>query len=609
MSLWQLDCTKKMAKELPKRSEVKIEDTWNLADMYANTDEWEKAVSDINGKIEEIKKFEGHVGENGESLKNVLDLFMDIIKNLYLVYNYAERLWDEDQANQQHHAMSSRMVTLNAVLAEATSFITPEILEISDDNLEKFFKETEGLELYREYIREIDRVKKHQLSKELEKVMAMTSQMRGTPEEVREIFDNAELVFPEIEDENGEKTRLTHGRYIRFMESSDRRVRKDAYEAMYNTYKSFENTYAAIYNGQCVQQNFVAKMRKYENTLEAAVDSNNVPSAVYRNLIESVNNNLDKLHRYVALRKRIMGLDELRMYDVYTPIVPGIAKEYTYEQAKEMTLEALKPMGEEYLARVRRAYAERWIDVYENQGKRSGAYSAGSFGCHPYMLMNFSGNLDSVFTLIHEMGHSMHTMYSCENQPFVYSDYVIFAAEVASTVNEVLLLKYLLKTTEDKNEKIYLLNHFLDMFKGTMFRQTQFAEFELRSNEIIENGGNLTAENLYELYKEINTKYYGPDMAEDELIGYEWSRIPHFYYNYYVYQYATSFSAAVAIADDILKQGESAVERYKKFLSGGCSKPPVELLVGVGVDMTSTEPFDKAAAVMSDVLDEIEGLL
>ena len=598
-----------MARELPERSEVKTEDTWNLADIFADKEEWEKAVACVTEKTAGLREFEGHVGDSGQSLKAVLDLTTDISKNLYLVYEYAQRLWDEDQANQEHHAMAARMETLIADVQEASSFIDPEIIEIDDERLESFYADTEGLELYREYIKETVRVKAHRLSAELEKVLAMTAQMRNTPGEVRQIFDNAELVFPEIEDENGEKVRVTHGRYIRFMESADRRVRREAYEAMYNTYKSFENTYAAVYNGQCVQQNFIAKMRKYDSTLEAAVDCNNVPSDVYRNLVASVHKNLDRLHRYVSLRKRIMGLDELHMYDVYTPIVPGIAKEYTYEQAKEISLEALKPLGEEYLERVRRAYAERWIDVYENRGKRSGAYSAGTYGTHPYMLLNFSGNLDSVFTLVHEMGHSMHTMYSCENQPFVYSDYVIFAAEVASTVNEVLLLKYLLKNTDDRSEKIYLLNHFLDMFKGTFFRQTQFAEFELRSNEIVENGGNLTAENLYELYKEINTKYYGPDMQEDDLIGYEWSRIPHFYYNYYVYQYATSFSAAVAVADDILKEGAPAVERYKRFLSGGCSKPPVELLAGIGVDMTTTEPFDKAAAVMGDVLDEIEKLL
>lgn len=598
-----------MAKELPKRSELELKDTWNLEDLYKSVEEWDSTVNEINEKAEELKKFEGHVGECGETLKKALDLLMDILQKCYLAYNYAERLWDEDQANQEHQAMAARMRTVMAKLQEASAFIDPEIIAIDENKLEEFYKNTEGLELYREHINGIVRVKEHMLSVELEKVIAMTSQMRNTPEDIRSIFDNAELVFPEIEDEDGEKVRITHGRYIKFMESANRDVRKAAYEGMYNTYKSFENTFAAIYNGQAIQQDFMAKMRKYDSTLEAAVDANNVPSSVYHNLIKSVNNNLDKLHRYVALRKKIMGLEELHMYDIYTPIVKGIAKEYTYEQAKEITLEALKPLGEEYLARVREAFDNRWIDVYENQGKRSGAYSAGSYGAHPYMLMNFSGNLDSVFTLVHEMGHSMHTLYSCENQPFVYSDYVIFAAEVASTCNEVLLLKYLLKNTEDKMEKIYLLNHFLDMFKGTMFRQTQFAEFELRSNEIVEQGGNLNAQNLYELYKEINTKYYGPSMEQDDFIGYEWSRIPHFYYNYYVYQYATSFSAAVAVADDILKQGEPAVKRYKQFLSGGCSKPPVELLAGVGVDMTTTEPFDKAAAVMKDVLDEIEELL
>ena len=414
--------------------------------------------------------------------------------------------------------------------------------------------------------------------------------------------------FPAIQDEDGETVRITHGRFISLLESPNRQLRKEVFEKYYGEYKQYLNTFASLYNGQVKKQIFYAKMRKYPSNLSASVDENNVPVTVYRNLIDTVNANLDKMHAYVTLRKKLLKVDTLNMYDIYTPMISGVAKKYSYSQAQDMILKALQPLGEEYVAKVKEGFENRWIDVYENQGKRSGAYSAAVYGVHPYVLMNYNESLDSVFTLIHEMGHSMHSYYSDTTQPYIYSQYKIFVAEVASTCNEVLLLEYLLRQTEDKKERAYLLNHYLDMFKGTLFRQTQFAEFELQSNEIAERGENLNADNLSSLYLELNQKYYGQDMVSNPEIAYEWARIPHFYYNFYVYQYATSFAAAVAIAHNILEQGAPMVEKYIGFLKSGCSAPPVEQLRAVGIDLEKPKPIQSALDVMAHVISELDSL-
>ena len=437
----------------------------------------------------------------------------------------------------------------------------------------------------------------------------MTAEMSPTPADPFAILHNADLVFPEIEDEHGEKVRITHGRYGQFLQSADRRVRKDAFENLYQTYKQFLNTSASLYCGNVKQQVFHAKARKYVSSLECAVDANNVSSSVYHNLIDTVNKNLDKMHQYVSLRKKCLGVGELHMYDIYTPMIADVAKKISFEEAKETVLKALAPLGEEYVAKVKEGFESRWIDVYENEGKRSGAYSAGAYGSHPYVLLNHNDTLDNMFTLAHEMGHAMHSYYSNSSQPYIYSQYKIFVAEVASTCNEVLLMEYLLKNTTDKKERAYLLNHYLDSFKGTVYRQTMFAEYEMLSNKMVEEGESLTAETLNKLYYDLNCKYFGPDMVSDSEIAYEWARIPHFYYNFYVYQYATGFSSAVALAHGILKEGASAVERYKKFLSGGCSASPVELLKIAGVNLETPKPIQEALDVFGEVLDEIEALL
>ena len=598
-----------MAKELPKRSEVDIKDTWNLKDMYESDAAWEQELELIKAMTKPLVAMEGKVAESAKSLYDTLKMNADVSQKLMLAFSYAERLSDEDTSNTDHQAMTAKIFSLYSQIAADTAFVNPEIIELSEEKLEEFYNTLPDLSFYRKQIEEIRRLKEHSLSTEMEKLLAMSSEMAQTPTDTFSLLNNADMTFPEIEDENGENVRITLGRFIRLLESADRNVRKNAFEQFYGTYKKFLNTYASLYNGQVKQLIFYAKARKYESTLVASVDGNNVSPVVYKNLVETVGNNLSKLHRYVALRKRLLGVDELHMYDIYTPMISDVAKKITFEEAKETVLKALAPMGEDYVAKVKEGFDNRWIDVYENQGKRSGAYSAGAYGAHPYVLLNFNGSLDDMFTLIHEMGHAMHSYYSNENQPFIYADYKIFVAEVASTCNEVLLLEYLLKNTTDKKEKLYLLNHYLDMFKGTLFRQTQFAEFEMKTNAMAEAGEGLNSDNLSKLYHEINSRYYGPDMVSDDLIAYEWARVPHFYYDFYVYQYATSFSAAVAIAHDILEGGAPVVEKYKKFLSGGCSMKPVDLLRQVGVDMESPEPIQSALDIMDTVIDEFEALL
>ena len=598
-----------MAKELLKRSEVKEEYTWNLKDMYPSVDAWKEDLKALAGLMEEIASMEGKAAASAENLLFVLERAAAAEQKLDFAFNYAERLFDEDQKNTAHQAMSQKMYALATELSSKTAFIVPEILAVDSQVLEGYLKELPALELYRKQLEEIERTRPHILSAEQEKLVAMTGDMAETAGQVYSIINNADFVFPEITDEQGERMRLSHGNFVPTLESSDRRVRKDAFENYYKVYQQYANTLAALYSGQVKQQMFYAGARHYVSTLEAAVDANNVSPSVYHNLIETVNRNMDKMHRYVRLRKKCLGVDELHMYDVYTPMIPDAAKKISFEEAKETVLKALAPLGEDYVAKVKEGFENRWIDIYENEGKRSGAYSAGAFGTHPYVLLNHNDTLDNMFTLAHEMGHAMHSYYSNAAQPYIYSQYKIFVAEVASTCNEVLLMEYLLKNTEDKKERAYLLNHYLDSFKGTVYRQTMFAEYEMQTNKMAEEGESLTAETLCKVYYDLNSKYYGPDMVSDPEIAYEWARIPHFYYNFYVYQYATGFSSAVAIAHAILKEGAPAVERYKKFLSGGCSKAPVELLKIAGVNLETPAPIQEALDVFGGVLDEMEQLV
>ena len=597
-----------MAKELLKRSEVNPEFTWNLADMYADVAAWEADIAVIREMAAGLEQMEGKVTASAENLLQTLSQMPAMEEKMDLAFNYAARLSDEDAGNTTHQAMVQKLHGVISNISSKLAFIEPEILETSEEVLDTCFAQLPELELYRKQIQEIQRLKPHSLSAEMEKLVAMTGEMSRTASQTFSIFNNADLKFPEVVDENGDTVRITHGRFVGLEESADRRVRKETFEKLYHTYKQYENTLASLYSGQVKQQIFKAKARKYNSTLEAAVNANNVSPKVYENLVATVNDNLDKMHRYVRLRKKMLGVDELHMYDIYTPMIPDAARKISYEEAKETVLKALEPLGEDYIAILKEGFNNRWIDVYENEGKRSGAYSAGSYSTHPYVLLNYNESLDNMFTLAHEMGHAIHSYLSNSTQPYIYSQYKIFVAEVASTCNEILLMEYLLKNTTDVKERAYLLNHYLDSFKGTVYRQTMFAEYEMKTNALAEAGESLTAEVLDKVYHELNCKYYGPDMVSDPEIAVEWARIPHFYYNFYVYQYATGFSSAVAIARNILKEGAPAVAKYKEFLSGGCSQAPVELLKIAGVDLETPKPIQDALDVFGEILDELEKL-
>lgn len=598
-----------MAKELLKRSEVQEEFTWKLSDMYADTAAWEADIQATQTIAEELSGMEGKVTASADNLLTTLEKMAQMSQTLDLAFNYAARLSDQDTTNTTNQAMVQKLYGISAAIDSRLAFIDPEILSTDEAVLDTYFTQCPALELYRKYIAEVQRLKPHCLSTELEKLLAMTSEIRHNPSQIFSMFNNADIQFPELTDENGDTVRITHGRYIGLLESADRRVRKEAFEKLYATYKQFENTLASIYNGQVKQLIFNAKARHYNSTLEAAVNNNNVSPKVYENLVATVNANLDKMHRYVSLRKKLLGVDELHMYDVYTPMIADAARKISYEEAKETILKALAPLGEDYVALIKEGFDNRWIDVYENVGKRSGAYSAGSYSTHPYVLMNYNDSLDNMFTLAHEMGHAIHSYLSNKTQPYIYSHYKIFVAEVASTCNEVLLMQYLLKNTTDPKERAYLLNHYLDSFKGTVYRQTMFAEYEMKTNAMAEAGESLTAAALDKVYYDLNCKYFGDDMISDPEIAVEWARIPHFYYNFYVYQYATGFSSAVAIAQNILKNGAPAVEKYKEFLSGGCSQDPVSLLKIAGVDLESPKPIQDALDVFGEILDEMEKLV
>ena len=597
-----------MAKELPKRSEVNEAFTWKLEDMYASIDAWEADVKKARELTKEISAMAGRITASAENLFTALEKNAALMQIISLTANYSSRLSDQDTKNTDNQALNMRLNVIISDIVSELSFMEPEIIAIDAEVLEGYYKELPALEFYRDYINESLRMKPHRLSAEMEKLIAMTAEMGRTPSSAYSIFNNSDLTFPEMQDENGDTVRITHGRFIGLLESADRRVRKEAFEKLYHTYDQYKNTLASLYSGQIKKQIFNAKVRHYNSTLEAAVDANNVSPKVYENLVATVNQNLDKLHRYVSLRKKYLGVEELHMYDIYTPMLPDFAKKITYEQAKEIVLKALAPLGEDYVNTVKEGFNNRWIDVYENEGKRSGAYSAGAYGTHPYVLLNHNDTLDNMFTLAHEMGHAMHSYLSNEAQPFIYSRYKIFVAEVASTCNEILLMEYLLKNTTDKKERAYLLNHYLDSFKGTVYRQTMFAEYEAETNRMAEAGESLTADVLSKLYHELNSKYYGPDMISDPEIAVEWARIPHFYYNFYVYQYATGFTSAVAIAHNILKNGTPAVEAYKKFLRSGCTQDPVSLLKIAGVNLETPQPIQDALNVLDEILDEMEAL-
>jgi len=555
---------------------------------------------------EKIAAFQGKISKSADSLLQYFRLDDDISVRIQKLYGYASCKGDEDTANTFYQDMRGKAMGAYAAIGSAGAFAVPEIMSISDEALSGFYKEKPDLENYRRNIYLIRRRKEHILSPECEKLLASAAEMADAPDNIGSTLRNAELKFSDVTDREGVSHPLTNGSFVPLLESPDQEFRKKVFSAYYDRLGEYKNTIAATLNGQFKQLIFYSNARRYPTTLEAALDSHEIPTEVYRNLIDAVHANMDKMYRYVKLRKKLLGVDEVHIYDVYTPIVADAAEKISYEQAKETVLKALSVLGEDYTDLLKLGFESRWIDVYENEGKRSGAYSSGNSYPHPYVLLNHKDNLDSMFTLAHEMGHALHSYHSCKYQRVSLSDYVIFVAEVASTCNEVLLMKYLLAHTDNKKQRAYLINHFLDQFKGTVYRQTMFAEFELFMGEMAEKGETLTADMLSEKYYELNRLYFGPDMALDEGIALEWARIPHFFYNYYVFQYATGFSAAVAIANRILSEGEQAVKDYKKFLSGGCSTDPISLLKTAGVDMSTPAPVNDALKLFGELIDELE---
>ncbi len=593
--------------KIRQRHEIPVEDTWKLEDLYVSDEAWEAELATIEEDKAAAASFAGKLGASAADLLAYLTRMEQVNAKAELLANYCMRKADQDTRNATYQAMSGKFMSVIVALGAACSFETPEIMAIDDATLDEFYAAEPGLERYRRYLTDARRMKEHTLSAAEEKLLASAGEVTGAPSDIFGNLNNADMTFPEIEDGEGNKRPLTQGTFIGYMMSEDRVLRKNAYEALYHTFRKFKNTSAALLNAQGKQLKFKADARKYESTLQAALNRTNVPESVYLNLIEAVHQNIDKMHRYVRLRKKLLGLDELHFYDSYTNLIPGVDRKIPFAEAKQTVYESLHPLGEKYRAILKEGFENRWIDVYENAGKRGGAYSAGA-AVHPYVLLNYDGTLNSQFTLAHEMGHALHSYLSNATQNPIDADYVIFVAEVASTCNEALLMEHLLANTTDKKERAYLINHFLDQFKGTLYRQTMFAEFELIMGRHVAAGRTLTADLLCEEYKKLNELYYGPDMIVDDEIAMEWARIPHFYYNYYVFQYATGYSAAIALSRKILAEGESAVADYLGFLSGGCSKSPIDLLKGAGVDMTSPEPVNAALKLFGELLDEMEEL-
>ena len=595
--------------EVKDRKDIDLKDTWNLESIYANNELWEEDYAALEKDAAEFAKLKGAIEADVSKIPAVLDAYYGLHRRLSKLSVYARMRFDQDTTDSTYQTMSAKIGSLGVKIGAASAFVEPEILSYSKEQLEAAEKENERTAYYGRKIEEMLRGQEHTLDAEKEELLAAAGDMAEAPDDIFSVLMNADMKYPDIVLEDGTHLPLTNSTYISYMESPDRAVREGAFKTLYGQIASLKNTFAAIYRGNLKQAKFYAQSRKYSSARAMYLADSNVPESVYDNLLSAVHEALPMMYRYVAVRKKVLGVDKLHMYDVYTPIVAAQNQTYEFEQAKQMVLEALKPMGEDYLSHAREGLENRWIDIYPNKGKKGGAYSWGCYDSQPFILLNYTKNLDSVFTLIHEMGHSIHSYYSRTAQDYAYSDYKIFVAEVASTCNECLLMHDLLKKTTDKEQRKYLLNHYLDSFKGTLFRQTMFAEFEKTAHDYCAQGKPLTAEALSQMYLELNQKYFGPDMEKDEEIAYEWMRIPHFYTPFYVYQYATGYSAAVALSAKILKEGKPAVDAYMSFLKGGESKDPIDLLKMAGVDMTTEKPVADALALFGELVAELEALV
>jgi len=594
---------------LKKREEIPTEYTWDLSTIFVRDEDWEQAFQSIQNRLPDVGALKGTLAQNGQALLKVLQKRDEIAEALECLYSYASMRKDEDTTNSTYQGMADRAIQLLVHTSTAASYIEPEILALPQERLDQFIQETPGLALYRQQLDVLNRQRPHIRSVEVEAVLAAVGEITEAPDNIFDMISNADLKLPTIENERREAIELTQGNYQTFIRSTDRRVRKDAFEALHGTFLKQRNTIAVTLATEIKANIFYTRQRNYATCRERALDRYNIPVSVYDNLITTAREHTPLLDRYMRLRKRMLELDELHMYDLYTPIVKEVTDEVTYEEARDIIIAALSPLGEAYCKILKEGFTQRWIDVYETPGKRSGAYSGGAYGTHPFILMNFQNKRESMYTLAHELGHSMHSYFTRTNQPYQYSDYTIFVAEVASTLNEGLLTQYLLKNTEDRATRISLLNHSLEGIRTTLYRQTMFAEFEQKIHSQAEQGKPLTADTLTAIYTALNEKYYGGEAVIDELIGIEWARIPHFYYNFYVYQYATGISAASALVQQILHEGQPAVDRYLKFLSSGSSDYSIELLKKAGVDMTTPEPVRQAFQLFASHLSQMEELL
>ncbi|MHC1747755.1 MAG: oligoendopeptidase F [Cellulosilyticaceae bacterium] len=594
---------------LPKRSDVKTEDTWELEALFESDAVFEETYKNVKKELDIFPQYQNKVTSNGQTLLKVLDLQSDILTKTEKLYVYAHMRLHQDGTNSFYQDLAARSENL-AILASSTlSFISPELSNLTPEAVDVLLSENNELILYKRYLNEVLRQKEHILTKEKEEMLSQFAEIGGAPSNIFAMFNNADIKFPVVNNADGEEVQLTHARFIQLLESKDPRVRENTFKAMYGTYESFKNTLATTFAANVKQYNLFSKLRHFSSPLASALNENNIPLEVYDNLIETVHENLGSLHDYMDLRKDLLGLDTLHMYDLFVPLVPAFEKKISFDQACETILLALAPLGCDYVAIVKEAFENRWVDKYENIGKRSGAYSWGTYdAAHPYVLMNYVDNVSNMFTLAHEMGHAMHSYLSTKKQPFIYAGYCTFVAEVASTVNEALLMQYLLKTTTDPHYRKYLVNYFMEQFRSTLYRQTMFAEFEKEMHLMVSKGETLTPDVLCEHYYALVKTYHGDNMCVDAEIAMEWARIPHFYTPFYVYQYATGYSAAIALSEKILSEGSVAVAAYKEFLSGGASSDPIDLLKIAGVDMSSSKPIESALKVFASLIEEMKTL-
>ena len=598
-----------MVEKLVTRQESDPAYHWDLTPLFKDDQAFETGLDQISSEMTQLKKFKGKLATSAGQLHQALDTWLELERRISNLYVYSHLKNDQDKSDSFYQSMSAKAMAAYTKLDEIAAYIVPEILSIPSDKIKKFMENSESLQTYKHFLEDILRGKKHTLSEEVELLLAKGGQYFSKNSDIFSYLNNADLEFPTIKNEEGKDIQISHGNYGKLLESTDRQVRKSAFDGMYQVYHQFQNTFATILSTEIKKNNYFATIRTHASSRASSLFRNNIPESVYDALLDTVGDRIDLLHRYMSLRKELLQLDQVEMYDVYTPLLGDVPVKFSYEDAQDIILEALKPLGEEYLSIVKRAFDEKWIDVFENKGKRSGAYSSGSYDSNPYILMNYQEGIESMYTLIHELGHSLHSYLTNTHQPYVYSHYSIFLAEIASTTNENLLTAYLLDKYPQKDIQLYVINHFLDGVKGTIFRQTQFAEFEHAIYTKDAKGEPLTADALNQLYQELNQKYYGPDVNSDSAIEVEWARIPHFYFNYYVFQYATGFSAATALAQAILDGEEGALDKYLDYLKAGNSQYPIEVMKIAGIDMTKKDYIEKALDVFEKRLDQFENIL